>query len=293
MRSWGAARWIAVAAVAALAIVVGVLAFAAYQRANPEPTPAEPGPVPSFDLGVQTQTPTPTTPVAAPLALEAQRFLSVGGAQWWRATAGACDGPAPVVERSPDGGETWVDVTPTYRGIAQVQSLDAFSAQDAEMVAALAGCEAQALRTYTNGEFWESYPDVLAISRYVSPTDAAAVVLPSGPVAAPCAQASGLRASGDTVALLCEGRAWSWSGAEWQQLGPENAIALTLDGSDLIVAHSAPDCAGVALSRVTPQSSSPLSCAEGLDAAAPTAIDLTGSDLYVWSADSFTSITLP
>lgn len=293
MRSWGASRWIAVAAVAALAIVVGVLAFAAYQRANPEPTPADPRPVPSFDLGVQTQTPTPTSPIAAPPALEAQRFLSVGGVQWWRATAGSCGGPVPVVERSPDSGETWIDVTPTYRGIAQVQSLDAFSSEDAEMVAALADCETQALRTYTNGEFWESYPDVLAISRFVNPTDAATVVLPSGPVAAPCAQAWGLRASGDTIALLCDGRVWSRSGTEWQQLAPEGAVALTPDGSDVIVAHTAPDCAGLALSRATPESSSPIACAGGLDAAVPTAIDLSGPDLYLWSGDSFTSVPLP
>jgi hypothetical protein len=291
MRSWGASRWITVAAVVALAFVVGVLAFAAYQRANPEPTPAEASPVPSFDLGVETATPTPAAPVASQ-ALEAQRYLSVGGADWWRATAGACGGPAPVVERSTDGGETWTDVTPTYRGIAQVQSLDAFSAQDAEMVAALAGCESQALRTYTNGEFWESYPDVLAISRYVSPTDAATVVLPTGPVAAPCAHAWGLRASGDTVALLCDGRVWSWSGTEWQQLAPENAIALALDGSEVVVAHTTPDCAGIALSRATRDSASPVACAEGLDASASTAIDLTGFDLYLWSADSFTSIPL-
>ncbi|NLP84321.1 hypothetical protein HF576_10700 [Microbacterium sp. CFH 90308] len=293
MRSWGASRWIAVAAIAVLAVVVGALAFAAYQRANPEPTPAEPGPVPSFDLGVQTQTPTPTAPAAVPVALDAQRYLSVGGEQWWRATAGACNGPAPVVERSPDGGQTWVDVTPTYRGIAQVQSLDAFSAQDAEMVAALAGCETQALRTYTNGEFWESYPDVLAASRYVNPTDAATVVLPSGPVAAPCAQASGLRASGDTVAVLCDGRAWNRADTQWLQLAPENAIALTLDGSDVIVAHTAPDCAGVAVSRATPESSPPVACAEGVDAAVPTAIDLAGSDLYLWSADSLVTVPIP
>lgn len=292
MRSWGASRWIAVAAVVALAIVVGVLALAAYQRANPEPTPAETGPVPSFDLGVEAATPTPTAPIARQ-ALEAQRYLSVGGAEWWRATAGACDGPAPVVERSPDGGETWADVTPTYRGIAQVQSLDAFSAQDAEMVAALAGCESQALRTYTNGEFWESYPDVLANSRYVNPTDAAAVVLPSGPVVAPCGQAWGLRASGDTVALLCDGLAWRWSGTEWLQLAPENAIALTLDGSEVIVAHTTPDCAGVAISRAKPESPSSVACAEGVDAAAPTAIDLAGPDIYLWSADAFTSVPLP
>ncbi|WP_019181004.1 hypothetical protein [Microbacterium yannicii] len=295
MRSWGPSRWIATAAIALLAIVVGVLAYAAYQRANPDIDPDAAVPAPSFSLGVQTPAATPTPTPAAPgaVALDAQRFLSIGGIQWWRATAGACDGAAPLIERSPDRGETWFDVTPTYRGILQVQSLDAFSAEDAEMVAAMAGCETQALRTYTYGEFWEPYPEVLAASRFVVASDAATVVLPSGPVPAPCAQAWGFRASGDTAALLCEGSAWRLSAEEWEQLPVERAVALTIDGTDVLVAHGSSDCAGIALARATPESLSPVGCAEGLDPSAPTAIDLSGSDLHLWSADSLSVVAIP
>lgn len=290
MRPTRVSRWIAIAAVALLAIVVGVLVVAAYQRANPAPAPDTAAPAPTFSLGVQTPSPTPSTPEPAPVAPEAQRYLSLGSVQWWRATAGACDGAPPLIERSPDGGTTWRDVTPLYRGIAQVQSLDAFSAEDAEMVAAMTGCETQALRTYTYGEFWEPYPDVLAASRYVDVRDAATVVLPSGPVAAPCDAASGLRASGDTIALLCDGLAWRWTGDAWQQLLPEGAVALAVDGPDVIVAHTAPNCAGLALARVSPDISTVFACAEVPDPAAPTAIALSGDTLWLWSGDTFTSL---
>jgi hypothetical protein len=295
MRSWALSRWIAVAAIALLAIVVSVLAYAAYQRANPDIDPDAPVPAPSFSLGVQTPaaTPSPTSVAPGSIALDTQRFLSIGGIQWWRATAGACDGQAPLIERSPDRGGTWLDVTPNYRGVMQVQSLDALSAEDAEMVAALAGCQTQALRTYTYGEFWEPYPDVLATSRFVAATDAATVVFPSGPVAAPCAQAWGFRASGDTAALICEARAWRWNGTEWQQLGPQNVVAVTLDGADVIVGHSSPGCNGIGLSRVTSGTPSLVGCAEGLEPSSPTAIDLSGQDVHVWSADSLVSVPIP
>ena len=173
-----------------LAAIVAVLAFAAYERARPAAPTGTMAPAPTFDLGVQTPTPTPT-PTGDEVPPDRRRLLSIGSAQWWRATAGACGGAAPLIERSSDGGATWTDVTPNYLGVAQVQTLDAFSSADAEVVAATVGCNAQALRTYTRGEFWESYPDVLAASRFVDPKDAASVRLPGGPVPAPCETAIG------------------------------------------------------------------------------------------------------
>ena len=183
MHRLGVPRWIAIAGIAVLVTAVVVLAWAALQHANPESGSGEAEPVPTFTLGVQTQTPTPT-PTASGVALEQTRFLSIGSEAWWRATAGSCSGPAPVVERSSDHGATWIDVTPAYLGIAQVQTLEAFSARDAQLVAAMAGCAPHALRTYTRGEFWDSYPDVLAASRHIDPQDPGSVHFPAGPVPA-------------------------------------------------------------------------------------------------------------
>jgi hypothetical protein len=292
MQRLGAARWVAVAGIAVLLAAVAVLVFAALQHARPEVARGSAEPVPTFTLGVQTPTPTPTPTEAAP-SLEQTRLLALGSEAWWRATAGSCTGPAPLIERSDDQGATWTNVTPVYRGIAQVQTLEAFSARDAEIVAGMAGCEPQALRTYTRGEFWDSYPDVLAASRYVDPSNPGAVQLPSGPVPAPCPAAFGLHAVGDVIALICDDRAWTWSAGEWVALAPENALAVTVDGSDVLVAHRAEDCAGVAIARVAvgaPDVASPVGCAEGTDAAAPVAIAARGDGVVVWTGDALVGI---
>lgn len=292
MRPLGLSRWIAIGAVCVLAAIVAVLSLAAYERSRPAAPTGTMAPAPTFDLGVQTPTMTPT-PAADEISPDRRRLLSIGSAQWWRSTAGACGGPAPLIERSSDAGATWTDVTPNYLGVAQVQTLDAFSPADAEVVAATVGCNAQALRTYTRGEFWESYPNVLAASRFIDPKDAASVRLPTGPVQAPCDTASGLRAEGDVVALLCDEHAWSWTGSDWQQLAPEGAVALAIDRADVLVAHHADECAGIAVSRVataTPDTSSPIGCAEGADAAAPAAIDVAGGRVVMWSGDALVTI---
>ena len=292
MQRLGAARWVAIAGIAVLVAAVAVLVYAALQHANPESTGGEAQPVPTFTLGAEAPTPTPT-PTEAPVSLEQTRFLAIGSEVWWRATAGSCTGPAPVVERSYDQGESWTDVTPAYLGITQVQTLEAFSARDAELVAAMAGCEPQALRTYTRGEFWDSYPDVLAASRYIDPRDAGSVHLPSGPVPAPCPAAFGLHAFGDIVTLVCDGRAWSRSGDEWVALSPERVLAVAIDDGDVLVAHRADDCSGVAVSRVaaaTPDSASTIGCAESTDPASPAAIAAIGDDVIVWSGESLSSI---
>lgn len=293
MQRLGAARWVAIAGIAVLVAAVAVLVWAALQHANPESTSGEAQPVPTFTLGAEAPTPTPT-PTEALVSLEQTRFLAIGSEVWWRATAGSCTGPAPVVERSYDQGESWTDVTPAYLGITQVQTLEAFSARDAELVAAMAGCEPQALRTYTRGEFWDSYPDVLAASRYIDPRDSGSVHLPSGPVPAPCPAAFGLHAFGDVVALVCDQRAWSWSGEEWVALAPEGVVAVTVDDADILVAHTAADCGGVAVSRVSGaalDSASAIGCAESADAASPAAIATVADDVIVWSGESLSTTT--
>jgi hypothetical protein len=95
----------------------------------------------------------------------------------WRATAGACGGAAPVVERSGDNGATWQSVTPTAKGAVQVLSLTSFGGRNATAVAALgANCTLNTLRTYTDGRFWEPYPDIFAVDTYVLPGERAVIV---------------------------------------------------------------------------------------------------------------------
>ncbi|WP_431797729.1 hypothetical protein [Microbacterium kunmingense] len=286
------ARWVAVAGVAALTIIVVVLASLALQRSRGE-TAAQPHPVPSFTLGVTTPTPTPTpeAPSPAPAASRAdERFLTTGSAVWWRGVAGQCGVTEPLIEKSDDGGATWTDVTPRYLGIGQVLGLSAFTAADAEMVAAVGpACEVEALRTYTDGQFWEPYPEVLAASRYLDAADPSVVVFPGEPVTAPCPVPTGLRTSGDTAALICDGIAWVRTGAEWTALAPTGVAALTLVGSDILLAHADAACEGTAVSRVAandPAGVQPVGCAAGTDPVESTAVSTSNGDVLLWSGDA-------
>jgi hypothetical protein len=285
------ARWLAGAAVAVLAIAAIVLTVAAIERVRPEPVAVTP--IPTFSFGSQTRptTPTPSTtptssaPVPSTSAAE-QRFLSAGSGGIWRATAGACNGPSPVVERSVDGGQTWTDVTPVYKGIRQVISLSSFAGTEAEMIAAVGpNCDVQALRTFTQGEFWDSYADVLRTSTYRSLGNTAELQTPAGLRAAPCSDPRGIRATGDTIALICHGIGQVSVGSGWRDLGPATAVALTADA--VLVGTTVDGCDGLALLRITSTVSSAqsLGCADGTDLSAPTAIASDATSLWVWSAD--------
>jgi hypothetical protein len=190
----------------------------------------------------------------------------------------------PTLERSTDGGESWVDVTPRYLGIGQLLAVDAFAGSEAEIVALMGDdCEVQALRTFTQGRFWESYEDVLAASTYVDPDDAATVVTPDGDVAAPCAAAWGVRAAGSVTGLICDGTAYALTDGEWQPSATAATGLAVADGA-LVTATSIADCAGLSIT------SSTAVCAESASPAGPVAIAVSANALLVWSADTWSTI---
>jgi hypothetical protein len=289
--------------VAVLAIATIVLVVLALQSVRPSPADVTQSPAPSFTFGGASPSASPTTSPAPTPSLTpsstpetsaasfgaAERFFAIGSDGWWRATAGVCGGETPLLEHSTDGGRTWEDVTPNYRGIAQIASLDAFAGSEAEMVAGMgAACEVQALRTFTQGEFWQPYPEVLAVARYPQLADPASIVLPRGAVQAPCAEPASFRAVGDVVALVCEGTVSVLTDGEWQALPATDAVALTIDDGTLVAAARTADCEGVALSRWSGDgfaTSTPLGCAAGVDAAAPLAVAATADSAWVWTDD--------
>lgn len=289
------AKWFSGVLVVSLAIATGVLVFLAVDRAAPPSAGGTADPIPTFSYGrpAATSTATPTPDAAAPvdIARESERFLSAGSGGMWRASAGVCGGVAPVIERSTDGGATWTTVTPTYRGIAQVLSLDSFAGTQAEAVAAMGPtCEVQALRTFTQGEFWAPYPAVLATSRYPTTADPAVIVTPAGPVTAPCADPRSFRASGSAVALVCDGTAYALSASgSWDALAPADAVAVAIDGADVLVASAQTGCAGIAITRVASGAQAPAQeagCLEGADPASALAIAAVGEQVVAWSGDA-------
>ncbi|MGO2933200.1 hypothetical protein [Microbacterium sp.] len=295
------AKWVAGGSVAVLAIVAVVLVVLAMQRVSGVDAPEHAaGPVPTFGAetsGTSSPTPEPT-PTAAPLYDRSQeRFLSIGTGVLWRGVAGACASAEPLLERSTDGGETWTDVTPRYLEIRSLSVVSTFAGGEGEIVASMgAECELQALRTFTQGQFWEPYPDVLSASTYVDPTDAGSIVTPGGPVATPCANARSLRSAGGVTALVCDSVAYVLdANAAWQPLSADAVTALSVGNGGIVVSHHTDSCAGLTITSfadATDATTEQRGCQETADAAAPTALVVTEDAVLVWSGDQIGSFLL-
>lgn len=280
-----------IAVVAVLGVVVIVLSVLALTRPQPEVADGSPAPLSTFSP-TPSATPTPTatpTPSSAAVSRADERFLSFAGGSGWRATAGSCEGTAPVLQRMDDAG-AWVDVVPREHRLRQIASLDAY-ADGAELVGGVDdGCIAASLRSFSAGVAWESYPDALALSRYIDLSDPALVHTRAGDIAAPCAAATGLRAWGDVVALICDGQAWRQTDDTWTALEPTGVRALAIDDTDLIIGHESAECAGLALTRIAGDTSSAIGCAEGVDVAQPLAVASVDGGVAVWAGDEIIEV---
>lgn len=296
-------RWFVGAGIAVLAVGTLVLTTLAFAHVRTVSENDRVAPVPTFGRPADQLTSSPTPPPAettdaAPTYDRSQeRFLVASSSALWRGIAGECGSIEPLLERSVDGGSTWTDVTPRYLGIGQLVSLSSFADGQAEIVASIGRtCEVQALRTFTQGQFWESYPDVLAVSQYVDPTDPARIARPDSSVAAPCADARSMRSTGPVVALVCADLAYVLNGAEWIALSAPQATALAVNTADVVVAHHSDECAGIALTRyigADAQSPTDAGCVTDAVAEIAAAMAVTASDSVatLWLGDRLATVT--
>lgn len=309
LTSSAAARAVALVAVLLLAAAVVALSLLALQRGDAPNADATPRPVPSFayDQTEPTASAAPSPSSAAATASApgaAERMLAVASeGTLWRATAGSCgdgDGVAPLVETSTDDGASWQDVTPRYRGIGQVRALTGLAGTEGEMIADIgADCETQWLRTFTQGRFWEPYPDLLDGATYLSRADPSAMVTPDGEVAMPCAQPWGLHVGSLRAAAVCDAVAHTRAAdGDWQALPWTGVVAVDIVGDATVAVHTGaaacPD--GVAVSRATGDGTaddaiSLISCVAGVDAAAPVAVAALDDDVWVWHADTVVPVS--
>ncbi|MEV8358181.1 hypothetical protein [Microbacterium sp. NPDC076895] len=284
--------WVSIVIVAVLILAVGGLSWLALSRVRTPPPTESPRVTPTMGVETPSATPTPTptpTPTSTAQAATgaAERFLMVNSGDMWRATAGACGSVEPLLERSTDGGATWSDVTPRYRGIQQILALEPYAADQA-MIVALMGdsCELQGLRTFTYGQFWEPNGDILASSTYVDPANPVAVVTPAGTLDAPCATPTGLRANGGTTAVICGSDASeSADAATWSPLDQAGVLALAVagDGQITTARADAAACNGMLVAEPGAATCIP---SVPTDAAVAVTLDADGVP-WVWAGDMF------
>lgn len=290
----------AIAGLVALAAGTVALTVAAVAHGNPDEADAASPVTTASPTGATTPSPTasptPTPPTLAPLARADERFLMIDASGTaWRGVAGSCvAGTAPQVERSADGGSTWADVTPAYLGIRQIAGILPLTAGEAQLVAATdAACTTLGLRTYTQGVFWEPYPEVLTGATYLPTADPIAPVTPIGAPPAPCAEPTSLSVSGSYAALLCDQQPYVWSaelGDSWVGIAAASpARAVLVSNDTLTIARASAECSGLAISSTaaSDRSTFTTSCQPDLDPSAPAvlAADPRGV-VSLWSGDS-------
>jgi hypothetical protein len=214
----------------------------------------------------------------------------------WRATAGACGGAAPVVERSGDNGATWQSVTPTAKGAVQVLSLTSFGGRNATAVAARRELHPE------HAAHLHRRPVLGALSRHLRRRHLRAARRARRhrrrhPHRRPCATPWGLRSAGSTTAIVCDDAAYRLDGQNWTRLA-QTARAVAVSADTVYIAQTDAACTGI---RITAHSSdatgaSDLGCTtlDAADAAGPLALDASssasGTVLTLWAGSRLIDI---
>jgi hypothetical protein len=160
-------------------LIVGILGFLCLdaalivlalspQRVNQFSTePSRPIPSPSPTTSVQS-TPSelpsaqPTAAAVAPPSLGADfRMLGVTtNGIGFRSTKGSCSASTSLIERTTDAGVTWKNVNPSDLDVRETDGLTVVDESHVDLLAKVGdGCTLSAVSTYTQGEFWQAYPN--------------------------------------------------------------------------------------------------------------------------------------
>ena len=298
-----------VAVVIVILIIIDlVLVVLALQTTAPQPA-TTPGPIPTFTSpaspvpspsgtvtpGAAAASPSSTASTAtAVTGVAGDRMLSaVSATEAWRATAGSCDGAAPLLEHSTDGGVTW-NAVQLPASVQAIAGLRASTAQVAILGATGTACTAQDFVSTNDGGTWSPSSDPSVAGAGLL---SGSVHLTSGStVPAPCTGAFAVFEGNTTTTVLCpDVLVWRSGTGAWVHVPVTGLAALTVNGSSYTIARQGvAGCSGIAVDSmvaygVTPSSAlKQLGCATKLasSAAGPVAIAQTGSDVWLWGGSS-------
>ena len=246
--------------------------------------------------------PTPTpTPTAAPESAPTTRSLSaVDGTRAWRADAGTCTPGSEAtvaVESTSTGGDSWVASPVTTSG--ELHGIDRVQVTGADTVFVIgpagAECTTAFAQTFSAGSAFRDYPERLAVSWYVSRDDRATVHSPAGDRPAPCAAVVDVAVVSDAqAAVLCSDQRLfrtADGAASWDAGTPVAGAAAVAsgDGSYVVAASGASDCAGTGISSTGVAAGSPvepIGCAPA-SVTTPGAVALSeaAGSVWLWAGD--------
>jgi len=253
----------------------------------------EPAPVPTFQIGNRSEAdPEPeATPAASPVVADPRFLVAVNESIGWRATPGSCPGGTAIIERTVDGGVTWLPTATNGLDSRQVLSLTSGSASTAQVVARSGeACDVDVFVSFTSGNFWGRYPDRITEFSYIDPNSAGTLQLAGASVDAPC-EPRQVQEAADSIAVACDGAILERIGAdtEWATLVVPGLLAIAPRGDGYVAAVTgAEGCAGLSIQSIPQLTAN--AAAETLSCIAEAATDqvtlTTASDsIWAWAGD--------
>jgi hypothetical protein len=278
-----------IGAVLFLALDVVLIGFA-LNRDDAPSSDATPGPIPTFGVP-RTPSPTPTPEsTAAPAALAQPRYLVATSATTaWRASVGNCSGDDAVLESTVDGGVTWQTANPP--GVHQILNLSADAGSVSVVARIGAECSLDVLKSFTDGEFWNSDPSAVSGVTLLDPSDAGIVHTADGPLRAPCSAAHQVQERDDALVVLCNDQLFESTGAAgaWLSVSVPSLLAIApSDAGYTLAVADLPDCAGISVQTLpAPSGTAPptvVGCVTLQDPLSQVTISQSGSTVWLWNA---------
>lgn len=285
-----------------LVVDVVVIALALAQNRAPADESTS-RPIPTFiDTPATPATPAPgggagsgssstATPGAVDDTLPASRFLAAdNGTSAWRATQGSCPTGPGVIERTTDGGETWVNVPAASLDLRQIFRFTSLGASSAAVVGTTGDdCALEAFRTFSSGTTWSANAAELAAATYIDPAEPTVVQTPAGPVTPPCPNPRQVVPGTATLTVLCTDQLLSQqSGGAWSSAQVPGALAATSTSDGLtVVSTGVQGCAGLSIATLPADLSgarlSTIGCLAAETSPPDVAISESMGSLWLWS----------
>jgi hypothetical protein len=287
------------AALAVLVLILSVLALGQHRGSAPAPTPpatptASQQPTPEDTPGT-TPTSTPTGEPARAVA-PARLVTALSTGTLLRATTGRCDGPAPAVSYSTDGGATW---QPGDLAEANATAILRFVPGDIGQAITLDGeCAPSGMWSFSEGADWEATAGFVGTSWRFDPARPDVVATPAGTDASLPCRALTLSAYDTTAVALCDDDTvvTTTDGAATWSERIEAPGALTVNASAdgfRVLARGGDDCAGVRLSALADGAlQTPGGCLEARFAPGEVALSSDpGNTVTAWVGDVYARST--
>ena len=207
----------------------------------------------------------------------------------WRATTEDCESPM-VVQRTGDGGATWVDYPIQSDGGRGILALAAVDETGLRAVAGVGeDCDPVQLESFTSGQFWQPAAEAADLW-HVPPLDPGVLIAPAGAVTAPCGPVSALAwRSNDEAAVACaDGSLFltADSGATWVDAGAGPGVAAVAAADDGYTVARVGDesCDGLRIAALDAEGTAPISCVSS-GSSTDVAMAAGGGALWIWAGD--------